>query len=132
MINKLSSENRATIAEITMVLLPGGNGQPAASDIGFEQKPVDSVLKSRADLRNRFIAILDNYNGEPERFLHGLPDADYKLLITVLCAAYLMDKRVKNALDYSGQQALVLDRSGFGAEELVWKMMQQPKRFRIA
>ena len=52
------------------------------------------------------------------------------LLSGVLNAAYLMDTRVKNALNYPGQLALTPNRGGFGAEELVIEMMQKPKRYR--
>ena len=126
----LSKKHRVVIAEIATVILPGGNGQPAAKDIGIECEPIDRVLKSRADLAGPFIAILDNYNALAESFLLELTAAEFNLLMTVLCAAYVMDKRVRNALNYPGQQALTLDRGGFGAEELVIEMMHQPKRFR--
>jgi len=128
----LSEKHRAVIAEIAALILPGGNGQPAAKDIAIECEPIDRVLKSRADLAGPFIAILDNYDTLAESFLHELSNAEFNLLMTVLCAAYVMDKRVRNALNYPGQQALTLDRGGFGAEELVMELMHQPKRFRPA
>ena len=130
MIEFLSDKHRQQVAKIAAIALPGGNGQPAARDISIEYLPLDRVFKSRADLLPRFIEILELEKEISNEFLQILPDSDFNLLMTVLCAAYLMDNRVKNSLGYNGQQALTPNRGGFGAEDLVMELLKKPKRFR--
>lgn len=130
MTDSLTDQQRKLIADIAAVVLPGGGSQPAASEINLEQAPIDRVFKSRPDLRTPFIAALNGYDDEPEDFLSALDESGYNSIMTVLCAAYLMDERVKKALYYPGQQALTPNRGGFGGEDLVIEMMQQPKKYR--
>ena len=88
-------------------------------------------VKSLApDLALAFASVLDRFDGDAQDFLQELTDTEFNLVMTLICAAYLMDARVKNALKYPGQQALTPNRGGFGAEELVIEMMQKPKRYR--
>jgi len=130
MTDSLTDQQRELIADIAAVVLPGGGSQPAANEINLAQGPIDRVFESRPDLRAPFIAALSGFDNDSEAFLTALADSDYKLLMTVLCAAYLMDERVKKALYYPGQQALTPNRGGFGGEDLVIEMMQQSKKYR--
>ena len=52
------------------------------------------------------------------------------VLLTVICGAYFLVAEVQQAIEYTGQQAITLDRGGFGAEELTMKQMELPKRYR--
>ena len=126
----LSSRHRQQAAKIAALALPGGYGQPSASEIKIEFQPLEQALKSRMDLLPRFIEILELENEVSEEFLQDLAESDFAILMTLLCAAYLMDSRVKNSLGYDGQQALTPNRGGFGAEELVMELLEKPKRFR--
>jgi hypothetical protein len=126
----LNTRQRDRLAQLANAILPGTMGQPAASDISIEQAPIDRALKSRPDLALAFATALDRFDGEAQDFLRELTDTEFNLMMTLICAAYLMDARVKNALNYPGQQALTPNRGGFGAEELVIEMMQKPKRYR--
>jgi len=47
-----------------------------------------------------------------------------------VAAAASPHEDVRALLGYDGQQAQTLSRGGFGAEELVLKLMEQPKRYR--
>jgi hypothetical protein len=127
----LDERQRSRLAQLANAVLPGAVDQPAASDIGIEQDPIDRALKSRPDLAADFATVLDRFEGDAENFLRKLTDTEFNLVMTLICAAYLMDAGVKDALDYPGQQALTPNRGGFGAEELVIEMMQQPKRYRV-
>jgi len=130
MTGSITGPQRKLIAEIAAVVLPGGDGQPAASEISLERGPIDRVFKSRPDLEAPFIRIMNAYRNGPEAFLGALAESDYNLIMTVICAAYLMDEGVKKALYYPGQQALTPNRGGFGGEDLVIEMMQQSKKYR--
>lgn len=126
----LNATRRAALLELASLILPGTDSQPSAVDIGIESAPIDRALKSRPDLVPEFVELLDQFQGDVETFLQELSDGDFDLLLTLICAAYVMDETVKKALGYFGQQALTPNRGGFGAEELVIEMMQQPKRYR--
>lgn len=126
----LSASHRDAIEAIAATVFPGYDSQPAAADIELQAIPLDSVLTARPELIADFIRVIDSFHGDSDGFLQNLPVADYSLLMTVLCAAYVMDDRVRNALGYDGQQALTPNRGGFGCEELVAEMLEQPKRYR--
>jgi hypothetical protein len=126
----LDERQRDSLVQLANAVLPGAMGQPAASDISIEQAPIDRALKSRPDLVAAFAAVLDRFDGDAQDFLRKLTDTEFNLVMTLICAAYLMDASVKNALNYPGQQALTPNRGGFGAEELVIEMMKKPKRYR--
>jgi hypothetical protein len=126
----LDERQRDRLAQLAHAILPGALGQPAASDICIEQAPIDRALKSRPDLAVAFTTVLDRFDADAQDFLRELTDTEFNLMMTLICGAYLMDAKVKNALNYPGQQALTPNRGGFGAEELVIEMMQKPKRYR--
>lgn len=128
--SELSADHRNAIELIAATVFPGDDTQPAAADIDLQAAPVDRVFDARPELAADFIRVIDGFHGDGDAFLHNLPEADYSLLMTVLCAAYVMDDRVRRALGYDGQQALTPNRGGFGCEELVAEMLEQPKRYR--
>ena len=68
---------------------------------------------------------------ETEDFVGSLSAFELRSLLTVLCGAYFLLPEVREAIGYSGQQALMPARGGFGAEELVVAQMGQAKRYRI-
>lgn len=130
MSSRLTDRHREKIARIAAAVFPGDAAQPAATELELQASPLDRVLRSRPDLAAQLPRIIENFHGDSDAFLHELADTDYLVLMTVLCAAYVMDERVKNALGYGGQQALTPSRGGFGCEELVAEMLEQPKRYR--
>jgi len=126
----LTESRRRVIATLAAEILPGAGQQPAALEIAIEAQAIDRALKSRPDLVAPFCRLLDCFEGDAGAFLQSLPEAEFNLLLTLVCAAYVMDERVRKSLGYDGQQALTPNRGGFGAEELVVEMMRQPKRYR--
>lgn len=127
---QLAEDQRNKIALLASCILPGAHGQPSAAEMDLQYTGIDRALKSRPELGNVFCDILDRFNGDAKDFLQHLPESDFNLLMTLICAAYVMDDSVKRALGYGGQEALTPNRGGFGAEELVIEMMRQPKRYR--
>lgn len=126
----LSDQQTTAFKELAQVVFPGWKEQPSADNINIEQEPLARVLKSRPDLEAPLVSVLALFKNNADEFLRELSDADFSVLMTAISAAYVLDRQVKNALDYPGQQALTLDRGGFGCEELVLELMEQPKRFR--
>ena len=126
----LTSQHRQKLDRLADLVLPGYGDQPAAAETAMSATGVDRVMKSRPDLQPGLIRLLESIDEVSESCLEELAEADFSLLMTVLCAAYLSQPKVRQALDYPGQLALTPNRGGFGAEELVIEMMQQPKRYR--
>ena len=126
----LTTDIRESVKAIAAVALPGFNQQPKSTNIDIGDSALDSVLSARPDLHVPFIQLLTGFEGDAETFLQSLSDSHFTVLMTVLCATYLQNSDVQQALNYPGQQALTLDRGGFGGEELVLQMMELPKRFR--
>jgi len=126
----INEQQRNSFAEISNIVFPGGCSQPPSSDFDLKNAPLDRVLRARNELIHPLISILNQYESEPDAFLSHLTDTDFKLIMTIISASYLSVQQVKDSLEYPGQQAMTLSRTGFGAEELVFELMQQPKRYR--
>ncbi len=130
----LDDQSRAQLAELAEVIAPRWGDLPAASEIALSQAPLDRVLALRPDLLAPLKAVLDRVRGRPpEAAMEKLESTDaagLHTLLTVVAGAYYAHPDVRAALHYSGQQAQSLPRDGFGAEELVIEMMQQPPIYR--
>ena len=130
----LDTTQRRLFTELANVILPGNIKQPAARDIGIADEPLDSTLRSRPDLEQNLLEQLKNYqnatSNDALNFIQSLNITELRNLILIACATYYMHPIVKRRIGYSGQQAIPLNRGGFGAEELVIEMMEKPKRYR--
>ena len=126
--------SRRLIAVLSEELLPGNDRQPSAVEVDIGGAPLDRLLMSRPDLRDNLVLILERFQNcelvTPGAFIETLSPHDQRLLLTVICGAYFLVAEVQQAIGYTGQQALTLDRGGFGAEELTMKQMELPKRYR--
>jgi hypothetical protein len=124
-----------SINDLARDLLPGNGSQPPAVDLNISGPPLERVFAVRPDLESVVTMILERFeeSGECEakRLIGSLSESELRSLLTVLCGAYFLLPQVREALGYSGQQALTLTRGGFGAEELVVAQMRQAKRYRI-
>jgi hypothetical protein len=116
------------------LLVPGRGASPAFSAADPGGALIARVLRIRPDL-----------GGAPDRILARLPDdfgpadieacaaADregFEALLELVFGAYFLSPAVRRAIGYDGQQALVLPRDGFGAEEHAVAMMAAPPRWR--
>jgi len=130
MTGAITNRQRNSFAEISNVVYPGGYNHPPSIGLDIKNNPLDRVLEARKELIAPLIKILNQYVAEPDTFLSQLEDDDFQLIMIIISASYLSIPEVKDSLEYSGQQSMTLSRSGFGAEELVFELMQQPKRYR--
>ena len=130
----VDSASRELILALAKVVLPGNDRQPSATDVDIAGAPLDCVLSSRPDLEGQLLAILECFAADksltPTGFVETLDTQELRVLMTVFCGAYFLVTEVQQAIDYTGQQALTLDRGGFGGEELAIKQMELPKRYR--
>jgi hypothetical protein len=93
----------------------------------------------------RVLALRPDLAGAPDRILATLPEAfgpddieacaaadppGFEALLELVFGAYFLSPAVRRAIGYDGQQALVLPRDGFGAEEEAVAMMAAPPRWR--
>ena len=130
----VDSALRVLFATLAKVVLPGNDRQPSASDVDIGGTPLDRLLASRPDLESRLAPILERFGADESLtsagFVETLDPQEMRILVTALCGAYFLVDEVRQAIDYTGQQALTLDRGGFGGEELAVKQMELPKRYR--
>ncbi len=130
----VDSASRELILALAKVVRPGNDRQPSATDVDIAGAPLDCVLSSRPDLEGQLLAILECFAADksltPTGFVETLDTQELRVLMTVFCGAYFLVTEVQQAIDYTGQQALTLDRGGFGGEELAIKQMELPKRYR--
>jgi hypothetical protein len=131
---QLNGKQRQLFAELANAILPGDGHQPSAVEIDIAEAPLDSTLRYRPDLEAGLLARLQHYRKampvDASEYLQALDEVELRNLMVIVCAAYYMHPTVMRVIGYSGQAAITLGRGGFGAEELVLEMMDQPKRFR--
>lgn len=125
---------RATLRALADVVVPQRGAMPSGSAIGLEGEPVDRVLRARPDLVMPLAGLLDRLAGqEAASAVSDLPDRDpagFSVLMQAVAGAYFMHERVRAALGYFGQEAITLDRGGFGGEDLLERAMDRPPRYR--
>ena len=130
----LSAQHQEKFKQFCGLVLPGRGEMPNGSTLGIELSLDDRVLARDCDLRMLVLRMLDQMDTPVDAVqlqrLESNELPDFRKLVTVACAAYYGDPVVRKILGYSGQQALTLEKGGFGAEELVLEMMEQPKRYR--
>ncbi len=126
--------HRETFRQVAGVFLPAWRDMPDGARLGIEGRQLDQALMARPALAAPLMRILDTLahpvTATHVQSLHDDATSDFMTLRTLVCGAYYLHPDVRKELGYSGQQALTLSRGGFGGEELVMKMMEQPKRFR--
>lgn len=104
---------------------------PSAGDIGLAGAPLDRVLRARPDLSALLASLMDSLPDQASGMaVQSLSAAALELLMVVAGGAYTLDPRVRAVLGYPGQEARLLPRAGFGAEDLVAAMLDAPPRRR--
>jgi len=130
----LTVAQRVVLTVLADRIVPAACGMPAASDLDLAGKPLARALASRPDLAAAIQSIASHFDGDdPQSYLECLESAAparFEALLQAVLGAYYMDARVKALIGYDGQRALVLPRSGFGAEELVAEMLDRAPRYR--
>ncbi|MGP1358060.1 hypothetical protein [Roseicyclus sp.] len=117
----LTREERARLAALARIMIPGGAGQPGAADLRLQDTPVEEVLRidsSRLAPLRRFLALKGETDDLPA--IEALAQRDpegFGALSIVLANAYFMQPEVRRAIGYPGQEAR--DSSvGLNAEDM--------------
>jgi hypothetical protein len=131
---KMTPEQRNVLATLAEEIIPAAHGMPSAGETDLAHRGVDIVLKFRPDLLSplaQALEIASEYDGPAtaENLEQAHPEA-FERLLQVLFGAYYLHSEVRRRIGYDGQQALLLPRGGFGAEELVADLMGQSPRYR--
>jgi hypothetical protein len=101
---------RAVLAGIADALIPKADGMPAASEAGVAGRWLDEVLRLRPDFGPPLIAVLDKVKGvEPNAAVARMRAEDpagFGVLAEVVAGGYFLNKEVRTAIGYPGQQSV--------------------------
>ena len=104
---------RAVLAGLADVLIPAGDGMPAASAAGVAEEGLNQVLAAVPSLGPSLADVLARAAGrEPAEVVASLAQTDppaYGILTEVVTAAYFMNPDVRQAVGYTGQGPSPLD-----------------------
>jgi hypothetical protein len=107
---------------------------PSARDAEVGESCLDRVLMARPDLIRPLADLLEEWrDGEPRRVIESLArdrPVDLELLLVAAAAAYYLCERVRDCIGYPGQEALTLERGGFGGEDLLDAMLERAPFYR--
>jgi hypothetical protein len=103
-------DRRAVLAGIADALIPKADGMPSASEAGVAGRWLDEVLRLRPDFGAPLAAVLDQLKGvEPTaavaRLLTNDP-AGFGVLAEVVAGGYFLNKEVRSAIGYPGQESV--------------------------
>jgi hypothetical protein len=104
---------RAVLAGLADVLIPAGDGMPAASAAAVAEEGLNQVLAAVPSLGASLAEVLARAKGrEPAEVIANLARTDpaaYGILTEVVTAAYFMHPDVRQAVGYTGQGPSPLD-----------------------
>jgi hypothetical protein len=108
-------EERSLLAALADVLIPAGDGMPAASQAGVADEWLDAVLTARPDLASGLKELLSKVrNRNPSEAIADLRAHDhalFEILAEVVPGAYFMNPDVQRAIGYIGRSARPIDPS---------------------
>jgi hypothetical protein len=104
---------RARFAALADVLIPAGEGFPAASSVGVAGEGLDQLLSVRPDLAAGLKKVLQEAKGrnpaDVVKELQAKDPAGFGVLTEVVPGAYFLNSQVRAALGYSGQSPRPID-----------------------
>jgi hypothetical protein len=107
MAEPLTDDQRATLAALADVLVPGDGEMPSASAAGVADRWVDRALGSRPDLAGVLTETLDAGRGEdPAAYLAKLEQSEperFEAVKLIVAGSYFMSPRTRKRLGYPGQ-----------------------------
>lgn len=117
----LTDAERARLAAIAAVMIPGGAGQPSAASLRLHDAPTEQVLRidpSRREGLRRFLALDGPVESlaDVEALARRDPDG-FSALSVVLANAYFMHPESRAAIGYPGQEARD-SSAGLGTEDM--------------
>ena len=108
-----NSDERSLLAALADVLIPAGDGFPAASGAGIEGDGLDQLLGYRPDLAPGLKQLLATADGQPAAvFVAELKlrdPAGFGLLAELVSGAYFINPDVRAKLNYHGQGPRPID-----------------------
>lgn len=130
----LTTTQRATFATFAAVLIPGGEGMPAADDLDVAGELLDRVLAVRPTAAAELPLLLDRLastDGSPATVVRSLridDPAAFGLLSSVVVGAYFLDGSARASIGYPGQDARETsfeDETGYLAEGLLDPVLER-------
>jgi hypothetical protein len=107
------TNERAVIGALADVLIPPGEGFPAASGAGVGERGLDEVLRCRPELFEPLKRLVKGAIGRaPRQFLDQLNRNDplaFGLFADFVGGAYFLNTSVREKLGYGGQTARAID-----------------------
>lgn len=103
--NPLNDVERSRLAALADVLMPGGSGLPAASEVDIHRSWIDQALAATPMMAGAVRLALE-MPGEPAEVVETLREKEpgaFMAFTFVLSGAYFMHPRVRQALGYEGQ-----------------------------
>lgn len=102
------AECRQWLADVADVLIPAGDGMPAASEMDVAGKQLDVVLGARPDLAHLLLRAWgiagDTPADEAAGLLQELDPAAYDAVRLIVAGGYYIHPRVRRLLRYTGQE----------------------------
>ena len=112
--------DRPRLAALADVLIPAGDGMPAAGEAGVAGPLLDEVLAARPDLAAPLAQVLDATAGEDPRAavtrLQAEDEAAFDVLATAVAGAYFLSPDVCRRLGYPGQARRPVDEEAPDAD----------------
>jgi len=109
----LTPEERQVLAALADLLIPAGNGFPAASEAGVVHEGLDQLLAVRPDLLDSLKSLLVRAKDRsPAEFLQELQTKDaaaFGVLAELVPGAYFLNPDVRAKLKYDGQSGRAID-----------------------
>lgn len=110
---KFDTDERALLASLADVLIPAGEGFPAASTAGVAGEGLDQLISVRPDLEAGLKRVLERARGcVPADFIAELQRRDagaFGLLAELVAGAYFLNPDVRARLGYNGQNPQPID-----------------------
>lgn len=102
----MSSGQRATLAALADVLVPGGHGMPSASAAGIGSSGLDRVLAALPELLEPLQALADEAAGRhPQEVVASLLESgEAGLLGIVVAGGYLTEPAIEALLGYGRRE----------------------------
>jgi choline dehydrogenase-like flavoprotein len=110
----LNEEQRAELARIAELLLPGGDGMPAASEAGVADRLLDEVQDIRPDLVPGLLCALAlTASGQTLDELKLHDPAAYRTLLVTIAGGYYLSPVVRARLGWHSERGTELARSSY-------------------
>lgn len=130
----LGPAERKVLAALADVLIPAGDGFPAASQAGVSREGIDQVLAARPDLEAGLARVLAAAEGrDAEELVAELRAGDpagFGVLAEVVPGAYFLDAGVRASIGYHGQTAQPIDPADGVDRELLRPVIERGPIYR--